>query len=254
MPTAADVHSTTELLKLPVKLLGFHLTQVQQLCLFCRRRNPNSCKNIKTKYACSYCKLICQLLEQKNSFVIRMLATVHTLSIASILYQRNITSVSTTRHQSQCISLAALFYSSVAFTDASYWCVHWCIELSTDERNKTTPWWIIPRDICFNMSGVSFCWQYFLINFNFQQRNFVTLKNLILIYLLYIDISYDCCSDNCCLTECIVAIGNSSVHRSSTPVESMDSPMNLTTVWCKSVWCIGEINRWIKQRSRTVML
>ena len=51
--------------------------------------------------------------------------------------------------------------------------------------------------------------------------------------------------DNRCLTEYIVAIGNSSVHRSSTPVESMDSPMNLTTqpldqpmnlttVWCKS--------------------
>ena len=50
---------------------------------------------------------------------------------------------------------------------------------------------MIERDICFNMSGVSFCWQYFLINFNFQQRNFVTLKNLILIYMLYIGISYD---------------------------------------------------------------
>jgi len=69
----------------------------------------------------------------------------------------------------------------------------------------------------------------FLINFNFQQRNFVTLKNLILIYLLYIGISYDCCADDRCLTECIVAIGNSLLHRSSTPVESMDSPMNLTT-------------------------
>jgi len=43
----------------------------------------------------------------------------------------------------------------------------------------------------------------------------------------------------------MVAIGNSLVHRSSTPVEWMDSPMNLTTqpldqpmnlttVWCKS--------------------
>ena len=68
---------------------------------------------------------------------------------------------------------AALFYSPVDFTDASYWCVQifwcvpnddddddddddWCIELSTDERNKT-PWWIIPRDICFNVSGVFFC-------------------------------------------------------------------------------------------------
>jgi len=39
--------------------------------------------------------------------------------------------------------------------------------------------------------------------------------------------------DNRCLTEYIVAIGNSFLHRSSTPVESMDSPMNLTTVWCK---------------------
>ena len=37
---------------------------------------------------------------------------------------------------------AALFYSSVDFTDASHWYVHRCIELSTDERNKTTPWWI----------------------------------------------------------------------------------------------------------------
>ena len=36
----------------------------------------------------------------------------------------------------------ALFYSSVDFTDASHWCVHWCIKLSTDERNQTTPWWI----------------------------------------------------------------------------------------------------------------
>ena len=70
-----------------------------------------------------------------------------------------------------------------------------------------------------------------LINFNCQQLRFVTLKNLILIYMLYIGISYECCSsDNRCLTECIVAIGNSLVHRSSTPVESMDSPMNLTTV------------------------
>jgi len=66
----------------------------------------------------------------------------------------------------------------------------------------------------------------FLINYNFQQHNFVALKNLILIYLLYIGISYDYCSDNRCLTGYIVAIGNSSVHRSSTPVESMDSPMN----------------------------
>ena len=39
-------------------------------------------------------------------------------------------------------TMAALFYSSVDFTDASHWCVHRCIELSTDERNKTTPWWI----------------------------------------------------------------------------------------------------------------
>jgi len=68
----------------------------------------------------------------------------------------------------------------------------------------------------------------FLIDFNFQQRNFITRKKLILIYLLYIAISYNCCSDNRCLTEYIVAIGNSLVHRSSTPVESMDSPMNLT--------------------------
>ena len=59
----------------------------------------------------------------------------------------------------------------------------------------------------------------FLINCNFQQRNFITRKKLILIYLLYISISYDCCSDNRCLTGYIVAIGNSSVHRSSTPVE-----------------------------------
>ena len=59
-------------------------------------------------------------------------------------------------------AVAALFYSPVDFIDALHWCVHWCIELSTDERNKTTPWWIIQRDICFNMSGVSFCWQYFL--------------------------------------------------------------------------------------------
>jgi len=38
--------------------------------------------------------------------------------------------------------MAALFYSSVDFTDASHWCVHRCIQLSTDERNETTPWWI----------------------------------------------------------------------------------------------------------------
>jgi len=92
---------------------------------------------------------------------------------------------------------------------------------------------------CYNVKFV------LLINFNFQQRNFITLKNLILIYLLYVGISYDCCSDNRRLAEYIVAIGNSSVHRSSTPIESMDSPMNLTTqplhqpmnlttVWCKS--------------------
>jgi len=84
-----------------------------------------------------------------------------------------------------------------------------------------------------------------LINFNFQQRNFITIKKLILIYLLYSGISYNCCSEDRCLTKYIVAIGNSLVHRSSTPVESMDSPMNLTTqmldqpmtlttVWCKS--------------------
>jgi len=58
------------------------------------------------------------------------------------------------------VALGALFYSSVDFTDASHWCVRRCIELSTDERNKTTPWWIIPRDICSNVSGVSFCWQF----------------------------------------------------------------------------------------------
>ena len=34
------------------------------------------------------------------------------------------------------IGMAASFYSSVDFTDASH------IKLSTDERNKTTPWWI----------------------------------------------------------------------------------------------------------------
>ena len=40
------------------------------------------------------------------------------------------------------LSILALFYSPVDFTDASHWCVHWCIELSTDERNQTTPWLI----------------------------------------------------------------------------------------------------------------
>ena len=71
-------------------------------------------------------------------------------------------SVKLKRHElKQCkLAKAALFYSPVDFTDASHWCVHRCIELSTDERNKTTPWWIIPRDICFNVSGVSFCWQF----------------------------------------------------------------------------------------------
>ena len=58
------------------------------------------------------------------------------------------------------IDWAALFYSSVDFTNASYWCVHWCIELSTDERNKRTLWWMIQREICFNVSGMSFCWQF----------------------------------------------------------------------------------------------
>ena len=43
---------------------------------------------------------------------------------------------------------------------------------------------------------------------------------------MYIGISYHCCSDNRCLTEYIVAIGNSSLHRSLTVVESMDSPVS----------------------------
>ena len=58
---------------------------------------------------------------------------------------------------------------------------------------------IIRCDICFNMSGVSFCWQFSWLNLIFN--------NVILSL-------------------------------------SVDQPMNLTTVWC-----IGEINRWIKQRS-----
>ena len=39
--------------------------------------------------------------------------------------------------------LTILSYFTSDFTDASHWCEHWCIELSTDERSKTTPWWII---------------------------------------------------------------------------------------------------------------
>jgi len=85
--------------------------------------------------------------------------------------------------------MAALFYSSVDFTDASHWCVHRCIELSTDQRNKTTPWWINHTTWhLFNMSGVS-CWQFSWLNLIFN--------NVILSL-------------------------------------SIDQPMDLTAVWCKS--------------------
>ena len=33
--------------------------------------------------------------------------------------------------------------------------LHWCIKLSTDERN-ITPWWII----CLHVRGIFFCWQF----------------------------------------------------------------------------------------------
>ena len=59
---------------------------------------------------------------------------------------------------------------------------------------------IIRRDICFNMSGVSFCWQFSRLNLIFN--------NVILSL-------------------------------------SIDQPMNLTTVWCKSdasVKSTGEYN------------
>ena len=42
------------------------------------------------------------------------------------------------------------------FTDATHWCEQWCVELSTDERSKTTPWWII----CLYVRGMFFCWQF----------------------------------------------------------------------------------------------
>ena len=42
-----DYNSSTQQINLPVKLLDFHLMQVQQLCLFCQQCNQSSCKHSK---------------------------------------------------------------------------------------------------------------------------------------------------------------------------------------------------------------
>jgi len=100
----------------------------------------------------------------------------------------------------------------------------------------------------------------FFINFNFQQRNFITLQNLILIYLLYIGISivrlllwwplFDR------VYRCYWQQLGASVFNSGWIDGFTDEFNNVTAASTDEfnnslmqVWCIGEINRWIKQRS-----
>ena len=134
---------------------------------------------------------------------------------------------------------------------------HWRFQLSTDEQNKTTSYILVNHTMwhLFTCEGCVFLLTICSCIFNVQQLRFVTLK------ILYL---FTGCTLACRMTvvpisvvwpNVLIATGNSSVHRSSTRwihwwIKQCNRWINR---WINNgltqVWCIAEINRWIKQHT-----